>query len=118
MTELSDLMQRMARGGYRLHQQWGLMTPEQPEAVGPTPLLSKPRSSIDRQAEGFDGKLASPMPLGGTNYIDGLTFRQLCSVADRYSVPHNEDQWLDDEFPDKEDDLRVAVAEAMEKVGK
>ncbi len=38
-TELSELMQHMARGGYRIHQSWGLMEPEssvideQPEPV-------------------------------------------------------------------------------------
>ena len=29
-TELAELMQHMARGGYRLHQRWGLMQPESP----------------------------------------------------------------------------------------
>ncbi len=53
-----------------------------------------------------------------TNWVDGLTFRQLCSAADRYGVPHNEDRWLEDDIPDKTDELRVAVAEAMGKVGK
>ncbi len=60
MTKLSDLMQRMARGGYRLHQQWGLMTPEQPETAQRTP---EPIKATDGQAEGFDGKQANPMPL-------------------------------------------------------
>ena len=61
MTELSDLMQRMARGGYRLHQQWGLMTPEQPEAAQRAP---EPSSSTDGQAVAFDGTTRDPLPLG------------------------------------------------------
>ncbi len=54
MTELSDLMQRMARGGYRLHQQWGLMTPEQAETAQHTP---EPIKATDEQAETLDGTL-------------------------------------------------------------
>ncbi len=64
MTKLSDLMQRMARGGYRLHQQWGLMTPEQPETAQHTP---EPIKATDGQAGGpdkpFDGTQDNPMPL-------------------------------------------------------
>ena len=61
------------------------------------------------------GPGSNPMPLNITKYIDALTFDQLLVVADRYGVHHNECRWLDDEWPDKEDKLRVAVAEAMEK---
>jgi hypothetical protein len=58
MTELSDILQHMARGGYRLHKQWGLM---EPEAAPATP---EPIKAPDGQAEGFDGKADNPMPLG------------------------------------------------------
>jgi hypothetical protein len=35
-----------------------------------------------------------------------------------WAVEHNQEQWLDDDWPDKENELRTAVAEAMERVGK
>ena len=80
----------------------------------------------DGPPAGFAGKEITPMPLkqpipvkvAAINWVDGLTFRQLCSAADRYNIPHDEDQWPDDEYPDKTDELRVAVADAMGKVGK
>lgn len=82
------------------------------------------RTAPHGQPEPFDGTQENPMPLKQpvgdvalTNWVDGLTFCQLCSVADRYDVPHNETQWHDGDWPDKEDELRVAVAEAMGKMG-
>ena len=123
-------MQHMARGGYRIHQQWGLMAPASPpvgEQPVPTELGHARRTAPHGQATGFnhlcDKDKTNPLPLGGkdvaaTNWVDGLTFRQLCSAANRYNVPHDEGDWFDDEFPDKEDELRVAVADAMGKVGK
>ena len=38
------------------------LLPEQPKAVGPTPLTSKQSASTDGQPEPFDGKLANPIP--------------------------------------------------------
>lgn len=47
------------------------------------------------------------------NFIDALKFESLIILADILKVPHNEEQWFDDEWLDKEDDLRVVVGEAM-----
>lgn len=49
--------------------------------------------------------------------VEGLCFETLIRCADLLEVTHNYEQWLDDEWPDKEDELRVKVAEAMEKLG-
>lgn len=48
-----------------------------------------------------------------TEFVSMLSFENLIEVADVLKVPHDKDQWLDDEYPDKEDALRVAVAEAL-----
>jgi len=53
-----------------------------------------------------------------TQFVGDLNFEVLIIWADILKVPHNESQWLDDDFPDKTDELRVAVAEAMGKMGK
>lgn len=50
-----------------------------------------------------------------TQFVEDMTLDVLCFWADILNVEY--DQWLDDEWPDREDDLRVAVAEAMGKVG-
>ncbi len=80
----------------------------------------------DNQSEGFDGTETNPVPLGGkvgsTTIIEAivetLPFMTVIAIANILKVPHNYTEWLDDDFPDKKDELRVAVAEAMEKVGK
>ena len=59
-----DFMQDMLVRARNKHRKELGLCPEQPEAVGPTPLLCKPRSSTDGQAGAFQGKLANPMPLG------------------------------------------------------
>ncbi len=64
----AELMQHMARGGYRIHQQWGLMAPAsppvdkqpEPEQLGPCTI-----SGIDLPYAPFDGTETNPMPLGG-----------------------------------------------------
>ena len=50
--------------------------------------------------------------------VDDMEFDTLIVWADILKVPHNENYWTDDDMPDKTDELRVAVAEAMGKVGK
>ncbi len=47
-----------------------------------------------------------------------MCFDSLIKWAIELNVPERHAEWLDDEWQDKEDALRVAVAEAMEKVGK
>ncbi len=51
-------------------------------------------------------------------FVECLDFDTLIVWADILNVPHDENYWTDDDMPDKEDDLRVAVAEAMSKVEK
>ena len=60
-----EFMQDMLTRARNKHRKELGLCPEQPEVVGPTPLISKPRSFTDGQAGAFDGKLANPMPLGG-----------------------------------------------------
>ncbi len=45
--------------------------------------------------------------------VEGLDFAVLVGWADIYSVKHNENSWFDDEWPDKEDELRVELAKTM-----
>ncbi len=90
-----------------------LASDEQPT---PSPSAPKLRSTPDKQPESFDGTQNNPIPL--ETDLDTLNFAGLIKLADKFGVPHNEDRWLDDEWLDKEDELRVAVAEAMEKAGK
>lgn len=49
-------------------------------------------------------------------YIDDLSTEDLIGLANELKVQHNSEQWLDDEWPDKEDDLRVDVEEEMRRV--
>lgn len=52
-----------------------------------------------------------------TNFVDAMDLDTVIVWADILNVPHNESQWIDDDFPDKSDELRVAVVEAMLNVG-
>ncbi len=51
-------------------------------------------------------------------FLDSLSFDTLIVWADILGVEHDEDCWLDDEWPDKASELQTEVAEAMEQVGK
>lgn len=48
--------------------------------------------------------------------VETLDFDRLIAVARVLKVPCNFGFWQDDEWHDKENDLRVAVAEAMERI--
>jgi len=50
-------------------------------------------------------------------FISDLEFDVLIAWADMLKVPHDEDMWFDDEWPDREDELRVKVAGALGQVG-
>lgn len=52
------------------------------------------------------------------NFVEELDFDILIAWADILKVRHDEDVWLDDVWPDKEDQLRVEVGDAMAKVGR
>lgn len=50
-------------------------------------------------------------------FVGDLDFEVLIIWADVLKVDHDEDSWLDDEYPDRENELRVGVAEALGNVG-
>ena len=62
--------------------------------------------------------LAAKMSELATQFVDDLSFDVLIGWADVLGVEHDEKQWLDDMWPEKESELRVEVAEAMERIGK
>lgn len=45
-----------------------------------------------------------------------MSFLELIVWADLYKVEHNEDEWVDDEWPDKENALRQEVSDAAIRV--
>ena len=49
--------------------------------------------------------------------VEDLEFDVLIGWADILSVEHQEHFWMDDDYPERENELRVAVADAMRKVG-
>ena len=51
-------------------------------------------------------------------YADDLSFDALIIWADILHIDHDEKQWLDDMWPDKESELRTVVAEAMANLGR
>ena len=46
-------------------------------------------------------------------YVQSMSFDELIMEADMLGVDHDEEHWLDDEWPDKEDALRVDVISAV-----
>ena len=49
-------------------------------------------------------------------YIDDLeNFETLINYCNMFQIPHNETAWIDDEWIEKEDELRTKLAEAMTK---
>lgn len=48
-------------------------------------------------------------------YVEDLAFDSLLIEADNLGVFHDDKCWFDDEWPDKEDALRVEVIEALYK---
>lgn len=50
-----------------------------------------------------------------TEFTEKLSFDTLIHIASALKIPHDEESWLDDEYPDKEAALRVAVAEALHR---
>jgi len=111
MTELSDLMAHMARGGYRLHKE-----------LGPMQDTPEPSSASERPPEASE-----QLPVAGLieQLVEGMTYDVLFAWADQLGVTYNKhywidnkDFWLDDDWPENEDELRVAVVDAMERVGK
>lgn len=78
----------------------------------------------DKPPAAFDGSTGI-RPLGDSRansmtvieaIVETLDFDCLIDVSRVLKVPCDFGFWQDDEWPDKEDQLRVAVAEAMEKL--
>ncbi len=94
-------------------RQGGLPVPVRDERPIEAPLGPCTTWTPDKPPAGYDGS-SGKRPLEQCS-VDDIPFLTLAKWADSLGVSHNESQWLDDEWPDKEDELRVAVAEAMEK---
>ena len=52
------------------------------------------------------------------NLIDSLDLDQLIAWADKLGVCHTKSQWLDDQFPERIEQLRDRVSESMKGIGK
>ena len=50
-------------------------------------------------------------------YVENLAFDSLLIEADNLGVPHDEECWFDDDWPDNEDALRVEVINALNEQG-
>ncbi len=50
-------------------------------------------------------------------FVEDLDFDVLIGWADLFGIDHDYKSWLDDDYPDKESELRGQLAEAMGKVG-
>ncbi len=50
--------------------------------------------------------------------VEDMEFDVVLTWAETFAVPFDTSQWLDDDWVEMEDALRVAVAEAMENIGK
>ena len=81
-----------------------------------------PAEITDGQTGAFDGTQANPVSFKNNivsdiclMLVEDMAFDTLLTWAETLAVPHDVRFWLDDEWPDKEDALRVAVAEAMER---
>ena len=45
--------------------------------------------------------------------VEALDFTQVCEFTEVLGIENDSDQWLDDEWPDNEDELRVKVAKQL-----
>jgi len=46
-------------------------------------------------------------------YVDGLDLDMVLVYCHIYGIEHNKDQWLDDEYIEKEDELKVKLMDEM-----
>lgn len=51
-------------------------------------------------------------------FVEDLEFDVLIAWADVLGICPDHESWFDDDYPDKENELRGEVAEAMNNVGK
>ena len=50
-------------------------------------------------------------------FVESMSLTLVIAWANVLGVEHDKESWLDDEYPEKENDLRVRLATAMARVG-
>ncbi len=50
-------------------------------------------------------------------FVESMDFAEVIVWANKLGVEHDKESWLDDEYPEKENDLRVRLATAMAQIG-
>ncbi len=53
-----------------------------------------------------------------TKFVEDLNFDLLIGWSDIFNLDHDYKSWLDDDYPEKENELRTKLVDAMLKVGK
>lgn len=61
--------------------------------------------------ESAEAKQKAKMQNFAEIFVGDLPTEALFGWCDIFKVPHNEDAWLDDDWPDKEDELRAELIE-------
>ncbi len=51
------------------------------------------------------------------SFVESMSLTLVIAWANLLGIEHDKESWLDDEYPEKEDDLRVSLAEKMAQVG-
>ncbi len=69
-----------------------------------------PTPGVDHSNHNRPNPYADP-----TGYVELLSFDELIKWCISLEIPCNTDRWLDDDFPDKEDGLRVKLIDALER---
>lgn len=94
MDNLADIMQHMAKGGYRLHQQWGLMAdiPRRQIPMPDTPVIDEQPALVD---EGHARRTVPHGQAGGRRIKIGLGV--MCEYDD--DAPEPEGTVIFDCFP-------------------
>ena len=55
--------------------------------------------------------------MDANSFVESMSLAQVIAWANILGVEHDKESWLDDEYPEKEDNLRVSLAEKMAQVG-
>ncbi len=55
--------------------------------------------------------------MGVDKFVESMSLTLVIAWATLLDVEHDKESWLDDEYPDKEDALRVRLAEKRRHVG-
>ena len=50
-------------------------------------------------------------------FVESMDLTEVVAWANKLGVEHQKESWLDDEYPDKESDLRVRLAATMIQIG-